>query len=121
MFAKPFFVATLAAAAVLASAASAHAGPAAQSAADPGIASQAVFVGDLNLSSQAGASIALRRIQTAAAVVCGEPPDVRELDRTGYFRACIHDAVDRAVTDLDSPVVAALHAPRARDVLASSR
>jgi UrcA family protein len=120
MFAKTFFATALTTAAILGLAASAPASVAAASS-DPDVISRAVFIGDLNLSSQAGAHIALRRIEAAASSICGEAPDLRNLDGAAPYHACIRSAVDQAVASLNSPIVTALRSPRTADVLASNR
>jgi len=102
MFAKTLLTTALAAAAVLGTAATALAAPS-----EPETASRTVHLGDLNLSGPDGAGIALRRIQVAAASVCGGAPDPRLLDRAAPYRACVHGAVDRAVAFLDRPIVTA--------------
>ena len=108
MFAKTL-IATLAATAILASASTAAlAAPAAARPADPDAISKSVFVGDLDLSSRAGARVAVQRIRAAAAAVCGDSPDPRFLERTAPYHACIRTAVDQAVASLDRPIVTAL-------------
>lgn len=106
MFAKTCFAA-LAAAATLGSALSAHAAPAVAAATDQDGVSKAVFVGDLDLSSRAGARAAISRIRAAAVAVCGDSPDPRFLERAAPYHACLRTAVDRAVASLDSPIVTA--------------
>jgi UrcA family protein len=113
----------LAAFTVLGSTATAIAAPDVGRSADPDVVSITVFIGDLNLRSQAGARIALRRIERAATSTCGGEPDIRRLDRWVIYRECMHSAVDQAVASLDSPIVTALYSGRDAGVepLASDR
>lgn len=68
-----------------------------------------VRVADLNLSSDAGARVALRRITHAARTICGDEPDAREMARQAIFQACVRSVVDQAVADAGSPTLAALN------------
>lgn len=71
--------------------------------------SVAVPYGDLNLNREAGATVALRRIDNAADEVCGRESQVTSLDRVALHQACVRSTVDRTVTRLGSPMVAALN------------
>jgi UrcA family protein len=71
--------------------------------------SVAVPYGDLNINREAGAAVALRRINTAAGEVCGRESQVTSLDRLALHRACVRSTVDRTVMQLGNPVVAALN------------
>ena len=73
-----------------------------------------VPVADLNLQSEAGARVALRRIAKAASAICGDEPDSREMARAALFRACVRSAVDRTVAEADSPMLAQLNGTPAR-------
>jgi UrcA family protein len=63
----------------------------------------------VDLSSQAGAAIALQRIQRAASAICGGEPSPREMDRTGAYRVCVRQTLNDAVAQLGSPTVSALN------------
>jgi UrcA family protein len=64
----------------------------------------------LDLTSETGAQIVLRRIRTAAGRICGSPaPDRREFAHRAAFNACVQSVTDRAVRRLDAPAVSALH------------
>jgi UrcA family protein len=76
-----------------------------------------VRLGDLNLGSNAGAEIALRRIHNAARSICGGAPNVRELDRAAPYADCMNRSVGQAVISLDSPLVTALNAKTAQPTL----
>jgi UrcA family protein len=116
MFVKSF-LAPLSAAVIVASGANAQALPAHH----PAVTSKIVFIGDLNLSSEAGAKAALQRIEVAASNVCGDRPDLRTLDRTDHYQVCVRTAVDHAVASLDSPLMTDLRAPHGVSILASDR
>jgi UrcA family protein len=77
--------------------------------ADYDIPKQVVKFGDLNVSSSAGAATLYRRIQRAAERVCGGPLDVRELSIAVRSKACIAQAIERAVKDVHTPALTSLH------------
>ena len=68
--------------------------------------------GDLNLSSPAGAQAMLNRIRFAASRVCGGKADNRDIPGTTFYRQCVRVAADNAVSQLDAPLVTALHTGR---------
>ena len=68
--------------------------------------SERVSFSDLNLDHPSGARALLLRIRGAAQRVCG--PD-EGIHADGGFKACVRGAVDRAVTELDNPLVSSLH------------
>lgn len=81
-----------------------------------------VAYGDLDLSAPADAARLYSRIDTAATIVC------RNLDRLSIelraaFRQCKAHAIDVAVSQVNNPNLAALHAVRSghRSLVASSR
>jgi len=74
-------------------------------------ASVTIRVAGVDLSSPAGAKVALHRIETAADSVCGPRPDPRDLNRTAYDQ-CRKAAVTDAVASLDSPFVTQLASAR---------
>jgi UrcA family protein len=71
-----------------------------------------VRYGDLDLSTQEGAQTLYKRISSAARQVCpaGDP---RVLARFDYSRNCRAAAIARAVSNVHSSRLAALHAERA--------
>jgi UrcA family protein len=117
MFVKAILT-TLSAAAVLTTAANAQALPAAD---HPDVLSRIVFIGDLNLSSEAGARAALQRIEVAASTVCGDQPELRLLDRNTRYQTCVRTAIDQAVATLNNPLMTGLRAPHGVSILASDR
>jgi len=68
-----------------------------------------VRVADLDLQSEAGARVALRRITRAADAVCGDEADSRDLQRRAMFETCVRSVVDATVASARSPVFAALN------------
>jgi len=73
----------------------------------------AVQRADLNLQSEAGAETMLNRLNHAARRACGVSSTARlDLETFNNNRACMADAVQRAVDSLDAPLVTALHAER---------
>jgi len=104
MYAKTFLT-TVAALASIGFAGASLAAPAA----NPDQMSVAVGVGDLNLATQPGATVALRRIHNAAQSICGPAPDIRDLERTTDYRGCIAASMGPAVASLNSPLVTALY------------
>jgi len=69
--------------------------------------SQTVRFGDLNPHQPADAAKLLRRIEYAAGVVCGDS-NIPDLTQRAVQRRCYAVAVDRAVRDVDLPMVTAL-------------
>ena len=70
--------------------------------------SQRVSYADLNLDHQAGAEVLLHRIRTAADAVCGDRFGRMSLRRHATIRACSRSAMNKAVSDVGSPVLAEL-------------
>lgn len=66
-----------------------------------------VHMGDLDTSSDRGASRALMRIRRAAEDVCDAGPALRRFEERVAIRECVNDAMSRAVADLGDPIVAA--------------
>ncbi len=64
---------------------------------------------DLNLDHPSGARALLMRIRGAAQRVCG--PD-EGLHSGGGYKACIRDAVNRAVNEVGNPLVSSLNQKR---------
>jgi UrcA family protein len=93
---------TLLAAAALAT------GATAARAAEPERLSVPVRVGDLDIRTEAGAEVALRRIQRAAVAICGEA-DSKQLTRQALIDACVREAVNTTVASANSPALAALN------------
>lgn len=65
--------------------------------------------GDLNLSTPMGAQTVLRRIQVAAAKVCGAHQDHRVVGSPRRYRQCVDMATRNAVARVNAPLVVALH------------
>jgi UrcA family protein len=105
MYAKTFLTTV----AALASIGFAGASLAAPAAANPDQMSVAVGVGDLNLATQPGAAVALRRIHNAAQSICGPAPDIKDLERTADYRGCVAASMGPAVASLNNPLVTALY------------
>jgi UrcA family protein len=61
----------------------------------------------VDTTTDSGAERALRRIRRAAEDVCDASPGLRSYAERVAARACVHDAMSRAVDDLGDPLVAA--------------
>jgi UrcA family protein len=72
----------------------------------------AVFYGDLNLSSEAGAAVMLRRLEQGARKVCGGTPGRQPLAVELAYRICREQALSDAVAQLDAPMVNAFYEGR---------
>jgi UrcA family protein len=72
-----------------------------------------VSYGDLDLGSAQGIHTLYSRIATAAGHVCPFQ-DAKDLERVAYFKACRDAAIARAVGEIKSPQLAAVHAEHAR-------
>jgi UrcA family protein len=71
-----------------------------------------VTYSDLNLANRGGAETLLRRIRSAASVVCGGDPRngaFRDVRISRQYRACVRTAVDGAVRQVNAPLLTALH------------
>ena len=66
---------------------------------------------DLNLASEAGASIMLRRIRNAAKDICGPQPD-DVLHYGAQYDACVKAITDRSVASFNNPMVTAMNGGR---------
>ena len=80
--------------------------------------SRVVHFGDLDLSKPAGVQALYRRIKFAARTVC-DPYIASDIHASGAMRACIIQAVDNAVSRVNSPALTELHAGVANLRLAS--
>ena len=71
--------------------------------------SRKVSYPDLNISQPQDARVLLQRIRNAAKYVCagGMSEPLQYTSRS--YRKCVRDAHDRAVADVHSPMVTALH------------
>ncbi len=64
---------------------------------------------DLNLEQPRGVTVLYRRLRHAAEHVCGEPERPGEATVSADWRACVAQAVDRAVVTVDRPALTAYH------------
>lgn len=67
-----------------------------------------VSVDDLNMTSEAGARVALRRIQYAANEICGGDVADRSLGEQMQVRQCARAAVEHAVASMNLPALTAV-------------
>jgi UrcA family protein len=74
-------------------------------AASPATHSMTVSYGDLNLAAAAGADTLYRRIESAAADICGY--EGRSLAEIANSHDCVHGAIAQAVAAIDSPLLTA--------------
>ena len=65
----------------------------------------AVTFADLDLASDAGAALLLRRIEAAARQVCGDPRELQPVARSMRVQQCNAQAIERAVTKVGAPKV----------------
>lgn len=82
-----------------------------------------VNVMDLSLQSEAGAQVALQRVQNAARAICGNEREQRDLSRAFKYAACVRETVDDAVASAQLAKLSELNgrAIRRPTVIASSR
>jgi UrcA family protein len=78
---------------------------------DADVPSASVSYSDLNLSTEQGSRVLYQRIVSAAQQVCPSStgPDARQLAKS---RQCVADAIERAVSDVKNPKLAAVLAAR---------
>ncbi len=74
--------------------------------------SQRVSYADLNVDSEAGARVLLRRIRAAAENVCTLDTPLTSARAHRIARACVSDATRRAVTAIDRPALTAVYEGR---------
>ncbi len=67
-----------------------------------------VHYSDLDLSRSAGVLSLYHRLQTAAETVC-TPLNGQDVSQKLRFRHCVADALSRAVTEVDQPLLAAYY------------
>jgi UrcA family protein len=67
---------------------------------------------DLNLGQPRGVAVLYARIQAAAAQVCGTAQRVGSRVVSTAWQVCVASAVDRAVSQVDRPVLTAYHEAR---------
>jgi len=70
-----------------------------------------VSYADLDLDRQAGTEVLYRRIRLAAREVCG-PVDQRVLPQAMAWRTCVAEAIERAINEIDKPVLSEYHLAR---------
>ena len=68
-----------------------------------------VKVGDLDLTHPAGVAILYKRLQFAAQQVCGPSVVTGSRIESSPQKACVKDAVDNAVRQIDRPALTAYH------------
>jgi UrcA family protein len=76
-----------------------------------------VSTAGLDITTEAGARTLLRRIEHAAAQVCGGEPSSR-MDRVQKFRPCTKEVVNRTVSEINAPTVTAVYEGRSSLVMA---
>jgi UrcA family protein len=74
--------------------------------------SATVKYSDLNLSTREGAQAMYQRIKSTARKLCGDEPDIGEVGGIDSWRACVGDAVNHAVDQLNAPMVTAFNGHR---------
>ena len=67
----------------------------------------AIDLAGVDLASDAGAAHALRRIERAAIRACEAREGRQNLEERQLARACVEEATERAVQELDAPLVTA--------------
>lgn len=88
-------------------------------AATPGESTQVVRYREADVGQRSGAQTLYGRIRVAARIVC-QDRDGAEPARRQRYTACVKASVDRAVAELDAPLVTALHEQRGPLSLASA-
>lgn len=63
---------------------------------------------DLDLAKVNGTTVLYSRISQAARIVC-RPLESREINIAAKYRACLQQAVSKAVADVNSPVLSQYH------------
>jgi UrcA family protein len=71
-----------------------------------------VSYADLDLRDPAGAERLYKRLDQTARQVCGSPTLANSAIIAPGYKACVVEAVERAVAEVDSPLLSAYHAAR---------
>jgi UrcA family protein len=66
---------------------------------------EVVHYEDVRLISAVGAAVLYGRLRAAAQKACGLPPDNRQLSMEIKYRACVDDAVSKAVAQVNEPML----------------
>jgi UrcA family protein len=72
-----------------------------------------VFYGDLSLDTPAGVKTLYGRLRSAAEIVC----HASRIDPLAFYRKtrlCVNGSMDRAVTDVDAPLLTSYHNDQTR-------
>ena len=79
--------------------------------ADPqvNVKTETVRYGDVRLISAVGAAVLYSRLHSAAERACGGPLDTVPLQQRQRFKACVDDAVAKAVSDVNNPMLTWYH------------
>jgi UrcA family protein len=75
---------------------------------EPVVAHKVVSFKDLNMNSAEGVGVLYKRINSAAAEVCGKA-DVYNLGQVSSIQKCIHESVARAIGQVNSPMLTSLY------------
>jgi len=67
---------------------------------------------DLDLATDVGASVLLRRIEAAAEHICGDPRGLLPLDRSVRVQQCNTQVIAHAVADVGAPRVTLVYRAR---------
>ncbi len=68
-----------------------------------------VSYADLNIDSAAGAKVLYGRLRSAAQRVCAPFDDGRQTTFNHHFQACLRNALDSAVAQVNRPTLTAMH------------
>ncbi len=66
---------------------------------------ETVRYGDIRLISAVGAAVLYGRLQSAAERACGGPLETVPLAQRQRFKVCVDDAVAKAVSDVNNPML----------------
>jgi UrcA family protein len=69
-----------------------------------------VSYADLNIDSPAGVKVLYSRLRSAARRVCAPFDDGQQRTINFHFRACVKNALDSAVAQVNKPTLSAMHA-----------
>ncbi len=67
--------------------------------------SEVVHYDDVRLISAVGAAVLYGRLHAAAERACGGAPDSPHLSAKQRYRACVNDALKKAVAEVNNPVL----------------
>jgi UrcA family protein len=75
---------------------------------------------DVRLISTVGAAVLYARVRNAAERVCGGPVDTQQIALQKRYRTCVDEAVSKAVSEVNSPLLSQYYEAKRNSATADS-